>query len=186
MKSAFQVQQHRRSAASQVNSDDDPPAFASSSFPIAWGTEESCRAPAKLESVHDADVNNGEENEDDSPCFACMERAPDTILIECGHGGLCSGCAIRLWREGPARRRCPLCRQRFAGVVKILTVAGNKVLLPVSHYTHCRIVQILKEIYLLSNFMTSPSHKSDQGFLRLLTPLPIAQPQRPRRATLSP
>ena len=48
-----------------------------------------------------------------------MERSPDAVLIECGHGGLCTVCAGHLWREDPTRRRCPLCRQFFAGVVQI-------------------------------------------------------------------
>ena len=60
-----------------------------------------------------------ESQEEAAVCLACMARPPDAILVECGHGGLCAPCAGRLWRNRPARRRCPLCRQRFDGVLRI-------------------------------------------------------------------
>ncbi len=53
----------------------------------------------------------------DKPCFVCLDLTPDAILLECGHGGLCVGCAERLWQRG---RRCPLCRADFTGVVRIV------------------------------------------------------------------
>ena len=61
-------------------------------------------------------------------CLVCMERPPDAVLLECGHGGVCVACAEVLWRQG---RRCPLCRARFCGVVRILrgesdTVRGSR------------------------------------------------------------
>ena len=47
-------------------------------------------------------------------CYTCFETQPDTILIACGHRGLCSACAARLWTID---RRCPLCRRAVHGVV---------------------------------------------------------------------
>ena len=29
-------------------------------------------------------------------CFVCMEAAADTVLIECGHGGLCAGALLSI------------------------------------------------------------------------------------------
>ena len=49
-------------------------------------------------------------------CLVCMERPPDAVLLECGHGGICAACAARLWERD---RRCPLCREGFAGVVRL-------------------------------------------------------------------
>jgi hypothetical protein len=51
------------------------------------------------------------------PCIVCMERPPDSILLECGHAGLCVGCATVLWDQA---RRCPLCRQEFAAIMRIV------------------------------------------------------------------
>ena len=53
-----------------------------------------------------------------------MDRAADAVLVECGHGGLCTACADSLWRHGahaPGGRCCPLCRRPFIGVMHILS-----------------------------------------------------------------
>jgi hypothetical protein len=55
--------------------------------------------------------------DDDKPCFVCLDAAPEAVLLECGHGGLCVACAERLWQR---ERRCPLCRAGFAGVMRIV------------------------------------------------------------------
>ena len=50
----------------------------------------------------------------DNMCYICVETGADTMLLACGHRGLCSACATRLWRVD---RRCPLCRRRLSGLV---------------------------------------------------------------------
>jgi len=50
------------------------------------------------------------------PCYTCFDTASDTVLTPCGHRGLCSACAARLWSVD---RRCPLCRRVVGGVVLI-------------------------------------------------------------------
>ena len=67
--------------------------------------------------------------EDNMSCIVCWAGRRDSVLLECGHGGVCVACAGVLWRQG---RRCPLCRARFCGVVRILrgesdTVRGSRV-----------------------------------------------------------
>jgi hypothetical protein len=57
-------------------------------------------------------------------CFVCMEQLPDAVLLECGHAGLCSACASILWNGG---RQCPLCRQTFAGVMRVVEASGDLV-----------------------------------------------------------
>ena len=52
-----------------------------------------------------------------SNCMVCLEQAPNAILLECGHSGLCIECANVLWAQA---RRCPLCRQGFAAVMRII------------------------------------------------------------------
>ena len=55
--------------------------------------------------------------ESQSNCIVCWEQPQDAVLLECGHGGLCVACADLLWRQ---TRRCPLCREGFAGVMRIV------------------------------------------------------------------
>ncbi len=52
------------------------------------------------------------------------------VLLECGHGGLCAGCAGRLWKQPRGGRACPLCRRDFAGVVRIRDPAAHPVRTP--------------------------------------------------------
>lgn len=51
-------------------------------------------------------------------CFICYDRPPETVLLECGHAGLCRTCALQLLTR---RARCPVCRSRISNVVRIVT-----------------------------------------------------------------
>ena len=53
-----------------------------------------------------------------------MERPADAVLLECGHSGLCVECATALWDQA---RRCPLCRQGFAAVMRIVAREASAV-----------------------------------------------------------
>jgi len=53
-------------------------------------------------------------NADDELCYACENSKPNTMLLACGHQGLCTSCAKKLWRID---RRCPLCRAALKGMV---------------------------------------------------------------------
>jgi hypothetical protein len=55
--------------------------------------------------------------QDATVCLVCMECPSNAILLECGHAGICGGCATRLWESG---RRCPLCRETFTGAVRVV------------------------------------------------------------------
>ena len=68
---------------------------------------------------------------DGSVCWICWQDPPTAVLMECGHGGLCTPCAERCWRKRP--HLCPMCRQRITMVVQVgeeRTVDGQ-VLTPV-------------------------------------------------------
>jgi hypothetical protein len=72
----------------------------------------------------------------DTSCSICMDRAPDAILLECGHGGLCMDCAQSLWDAGPEGRLCPMCRNAITGIVKIVGEApGGEVNVEVVRYS---------------------------------------------------
>eukprot|EP00291_Cryptomonas_curvata_P026865 CAMPEP_0172175416 /NCGR_PEP_ID=MMETSP1050-20130122/14214_1 /TAXON_ID=233186 /ORGANISM="Cryptomonas curvata, Strain CCAP979/52" /LENGTH=268 /DNA_ID=CAMNT_0012847513 /DNA_START=18 /DNA_END=821 /DNA_ORIENTATION=+ len=69
--------------------------------------------------------------EDGSTCIVCMERPSDAVLLECGHSGLCVECATALWDQA---RRCPLCRQSFAAVMRIVAREASSVRVEPVHY----------------------------------------------------
>ena len=71
------------------------------------------------------------------PCYLCMDRTSDAVLIDCGHGGLCTACADALWLSGvdtPGGRQCPLCRRQINSVLHIVSEIGSSVLVEPQHY----------------------------------------------------
>jgi hypothetical protein len=44
-------------------------------------------------------------------CFICYAERPDVVLLECGHAGMCVGCALSLPVRHPGQGPpCPICR----------------------------------------------------------------------------
>lgn len=60
--------------------------------------------------------------EDEPPaCAVCCAERADGVLLDCGHGGLCVGCSLRVsTAPSIALRRCPWCREGVRGVVQLL------------------------------------------------------------------
>lgn len=75
------------------------------------------------------------EDDTDASCSICMDRAPDAVLLECGHGGVCMPCAESLWNSGADGRLCPMCRKAITGIVKIIGETGCEVSVQVVHYS---------------------------------------------------
>ena len=75
------------------------------------------------------------DDDTDASCSICMDRAPDAVLLECGHGGVCILCAQSLWNSGADGRLCPLCRKPITGIVRIISEAGSEVNVEVVHYS---------------------------------------------------
>lgn len=61
---------------------------------------------------------NQASDEKDSRCLACCETDSNTVLMPCGHGGLCQACALQIFEEPNAR--CLLCRE-VASIYQIIT-----------------------------------------------------------------
>ena len=55
--------------------------------------------------------------DDGNTCLVCWDKDADAILLECGHSGICTVCAQKLWHED---RRCVFCREGFAAVMRIV------------------------------------------------------------------
>ena len=49
---------------------------------------------SKKQHPQQPDANTKEE-----PCNVCFEKSPDAVLMSCGHGGLCYGCALDIWKK---------------------------------------------------------------------------------------
>ncbi|KAL4474450.1 hypothetical protein ABPG72_007849 [Tetrahymena utriculariae] len=49
-------------------------------------------------------------------CLVCFDNQPDSVILECGHGGLCNQCALDIWKK---TGECYLCRQTISKVVQI-------------------------------------------------------------------
>ena len=41
-------------------------------------------------------------------CFICFSEESNVVIFHCGHGGLCTKCAIDLWKT---KNKCYLCRK---------------------------------------------------------------------------
>lgn len=55
-------------------------------------------------------------------CIACNERYANAVILECGHGGICFSCAIKLEEDSGV---CHICRSAISSVVKILNGPGE-------------------------------------------------------------
>jgi hypothetical protein len=75
-----------------------------------------------------------QDEEEEKSCIVCLDRERNALLLECGHGGLCVPCADALWRSGPAFRNCPMCREVFTGVMKIVGEEAGEISVEVVHY----------------------------------------------------
>lgn len=52
-------------------------------------------------------------------CTVCFEQEGDHVMVPCGHGGFCGGCAHKLLSQASPARRCPLCRVQLTSIVKV-------------------------------------------------------------------
>lgn len=49
-------------------------------------------------------------------CLVCFEVVSDAVIMPCGHGGVCSKCAVQMWRDTGL---CHLCRKPIDSVVEV-------------------------------------------------------------------
>jgi len=131
--STMQRQPHGMMWIKVRREDHDQPQF----LPVSWNTENLEHDPpdrATLQAVPvrpDAEllcdvrqlasppVRADDNTTRDDACILCMERAPDMMLIPCGHRCFCRKCivetiCIAIRSEAPA---CPLCRTTIDNMV---------------------------------------------------------------------
>lgn len=53
----------------------------------------------------------------DMICKICMVAKKDTVLLPCGHTGICAGCS-----KSFIKKTCPFCRKKVRSVTKVFDV----------------------------------------------------------------
>ncbi|CAK85402.1 unnamed protein product (macronuclear) [Paramecium tetraurelia] len=56
-------------------------------------------------------------------CCICFDNEPNSLFMQCGHGGVCYNCAIDLWKN---KAECYLCRNKIDRVLKIKMIEQQK------------------------------------------------------------
>jgi hypothetical protein len=49
-------------------------------------------------------------------CSLCCDKTADSVMMPCGHAGLCNDCAMKMWQR---TEMCHLCRNPIENVVLI-------------------------------------------------------------------
>ena len=70
--------------------------------------------------------------EDEGLCSICFSEAASTVLLDCGHGGICLACAIDSMKKN---NHCLFCRERVVQIIEIDTQdLGNGLFKVVNSY----------------------------------------------------
>ena len=105
---------------------------AEETMPVNY--EEKEKTIKEMKEKQEENKNLCEESSDKNICSICCTKESDTIIMNCGHGGICFVCGCELWKE---YKKCHICRRR---IMKILKYKQN----------HSSIVEILKAVILVS------------------------------------
>lgn len=92
----------------------------------------------KIISVSTLEADNSGDTVKAKACLVCYEAASNAVIMPCGHGGVCAGCAVLVWRDTGL---CHLCRKRIESVVEVQarekgTVKVMKTTYQLSPFTH--------------------------------------------------
>ena len=55
-------------------------------------------------------------------CLMCMEKYTNAVFMECGHGGVCFECAVKVEKESGM---CHICRAEITQVLKVFKIPGG-------------------------------------------------------------
>ena len=57
-------------------------------------------------------------------CIICFENGHESVIMPCGHGGLCQKCSLDLFKH---LKPCPVCREKIEMVCEIEVKSDKKV-----------------------------------------------------------
>ncbi|EAS01527.2 zinc finger, C3HC4 type (RING finger) protein (macronuclear) [Tetrahymena thermophila SB210] len=49
-------------------------------------------------------------------CLVCFDKSPDSVFMDCGHGGVCYDCSLEIWKK---TGECYLCRLKIVQVLQV-------------------------------------------------------------------
>jgi hypothetical protein len=78
----------------------------------------------------------------DTCCLCCINKS-DAVIMDCGHGGSCYSCAIKMWKNG---ENCFLCRSLIREVLQVVSDDNMKHGYKVVSATFCMDQKNLNEI----------------------------------------
>ena len=116
----------RLSLAAAADVEAFPARHATSATPppaASTGSAGSASAPGPACAHHNASLaaplgsDRSAGSQDGDVCFICFSGPRDAVLLECGHGGLCFGCATRCMQM--RFQECPICRQPISQIVQL-------------------------------------------------------------------
>lgn len=55
-------------------------------------------------------------------CSMCCDNPCNAVLMECGHGGICYECSLKLWKS---KGSCHMCREQISQVLQIDVEANS-------------------------------------------------------------
>jgi hypothetical protein len=73
---------------------------------------------AEILSQREAVPNGAELEDDDGICTICFTEQANTVLLDCGHGGICLNCAIDSMKKN---NHCLFCRAKVVQIIEINT-----------------------------------------------------------------
>ena len=69
-----------------------------------------------LQSLSNIKEDDDADAEDEETCYVCCLSAPNAILMNCGHGGICHKCAVSLVKK---KTQCLECRTEVEGIAQV-------------------------------------------------------------------
>ena len=96
----------------------------------------------ECESKYKKEDSQNVQEEEQQQCYICYSNAPNAVIVECGHGGVCSECAVEIIKR---KGLCMQCRKQARKVVKIdPNFAGTNIIKGYETIT-------VKEVHIVTN-----------------------------------
>jgi len=89
--------------------------------------------------VQKNDIENPQSKEEGRLCYICENHVSNAILVECGHGGVCCECALKLVEQ---KNECMECRKPATAIYKIENEPTNKLEAVVQAHALVEILEV--------------------------------------------
>lgn len=83
--------------------------------------EEEKHESFKAEDEKDREIPQKQDSQSQTTCLICFDKDADAVIMDCGHGGICYGCCVELFKK---KQGCYLCRKP---ILQVLQIEINKI-----------------------------------------------------------